>query len=166
MKHDQIDELQRDWAAQRPELDTEAMAIILRIQRLERRFSGQAAECLEDYGLAWWQYDVLSALRRQPPPHELPATELAAESMLTTGAMSHRINRLQLLGWLYRRHSPADGRKVLVGLTSAGRGLVDRATRARFEVAERALSGVTARQRKQLSGLLRRCILLLDDGGR
>ena len=68
MSRDIIDELRADWSEQRPELDTEAMGVVLRIQALAKILADQAAERLSRYGLQWWQYDVLSALRRQGRP--------------------------------------------------------------------------------------------------
>ena len=94
MTRDIIDNLQEECSAERPDLDSEAMGVVLRIQALEKVLGDQVAERLRDFGLHWWQYDVLSALRRQGRPYRLAATELAAAGMLTSGAMTNRIDRL------------------------------------------------------------------------
>lgn len=162
MTKDIIDELQDDWSLQRPDLDPDAMGVVLRIQALEKILGDQAAERLQQFGLHWWQYDVLSALRRQGPPYVLAATELAAAGMLTSGAMTNRIDRLEQKGLVRRLHDPEDRRRVLVQLTETGLERVDLATKARFETASAALSCLGARQRQQLSGLLRRLLLAQD----
>ncbi len=77
MSRDIIDDLQEDWSEERPDLDSEAMGVVLRIQALDKILGDQVAERLRDFGLQWWQYDVLSALRRQGKPFRMAATELA-----------------------------------------------------------------------------------------
>lgn len=163
MPRDIIDELLEDWLEQRPDLDAAALGVVLRIQALEKLLGDQAAERLMEFGLHWWQYDVLSALRRQGEPYVLAASELADAGMLSSGAMTNRIDRLEDSGLVRRMNDPGDRRRVLVQLTARGRALVDRATVARFETAEAALAGLGARERKQLSDSLRR-LLLAQDG--
>jgi DNA-binding MarR family transcriptional regulator len=163
MKRDIIDELQEDWSQQRPDLDTTAMGVVLRIQALEKILGDQAAEILQEFGLHWWQYDVLSALRRQGPPFVMAATELAEAGMLTSGAMTNRIDRLEQKGLVRRRQDPEDRRRVLVQLSEAGRERVDQATSARFKTASAALDGLGAGQRRQLSELLRQLLLAQDE---
>jgi len=162
MDHDIIDDLQADWSEERPDLDSEAMGVVLRIQALEKLLGDQVAERLQDFGLQWWQYDVLSALRRQGKPYRMAATELAEASMLTSGAMTNRIDRLEEEGLVRRSHDPADRRRVLVELTRKGRQRVDNATRARFEIAAAAVSGLDRESRRQLSDLLRSLLLAQD----
>jgi DNA-binding MarR family transcriptional regulator len=166
MTKDIIDALQDDWSLQRPDLDTDAMGVVLRIQALEKILGDQAAERLQQFGLHWWQYDVLSALRRQGPPYLLAASELAEAGMLTSGAMTNRIDRLEQKGLVRRLHDPEDRRRVLVQLTETGLQRVDLATKARFETAAAALACLGARQRQQLSGLLRRLLLAQETEAR
>lgn len=163
MSRDIIDELRADWSEQRPELDTEAMGVVLRIQALAKILADQAAERLSRYGLQWWQYDVLSALRRQGRPYRLMATELAAASRLTSGAMTNRIDRLESEGLVRRLHDPQDRRRVLVELTASGRKLVEQAMTARFETAAGALNSLDSSQRRQLGDLLRDLLLAQED---
>ncbi len=153
MNKDMIDDLKDDWQRQRPELNSEPMGIVLRIQSLAKLLGNQAAGRLEDFNLQWWQYDVLSALRRQGRPYILAASELAQEAMLTTGAMTNRIDRLEQKGLIKRLPDESDGRKVLVQLTIRGRKLIDSATEARFEVANTAMRGLNLEQRQQLGDL-------------
>lgn len=162
MSRDFIDELLADWSRQRPELDRAALGVVLRIQALEKVLGDQAAERLMDFGLHWWQYDVLSALRRQGEPYELAATGLAEAGMRSSGAVTHRIDRLESEGLVRRLQDPDDRRRVRVRLTRRGLELIDRVTAARFEAAQAAVSELSPNQRSQLDRLLRRLLLAQD----
>jgi len=159
MSRDIIDELQEDWGEERPDLDSEAMGVVLRIQALEKILGEQVSERLRSHGLQWWQYDVLSALRRQGKPYRMAATELADASMLTSGAMTNRIDRLEQKGLVRRLQDPLDRRRVVVELTPEGHERVEYATEARFEIAAAAVSGLDRQSRRQLSNLLRALLL-------
>lgn len=159
MRPDFIDELLADWSRQRPDLDSAALGVVLRIQALEKILGDQAAERLMEFGLHWWQYDVLSALRRQGEPFELDATALAEAGMRSSGAMTNRIDRLEAEGLVRRLQDPDDRRRVLVQLTPRGLELVDRVTAARFEAAGAALAALAARDRRRLDALLRDLLL-------
>ncbi len=163
MSRDTIDALQADWSEQRPELDSEPMGVVLRIQALAKILGDKAALRLQEHDLQWWQYDVLSALRRQGEPFVLAATELADSALLTSGAMTNRIDRLEQEGLVRRRKDDDDRRKVLVQLTEQGLKRVEGATEARFEAALEALEPLDPSQRKQLSKLLRLLLTAHED---
>ncbi len=160
---DLIDELQRDWSQQRPDLDPEPMGVVLRIQALAKILGDQTASRLQEFDLQWWQYDVLSTLRRQGDPFVLAATELADCSMLTSGAMTNRIDRLEKEKLVRRLKDDEDRRRVLVQLTQKGLKLIEGATEARFEAAMDALEGLSSRQRESLSNLLRLVLTAQED---
>ncbi|MGB5289849.1 MAG: MarR family transcriptional regulator [Lysobacterales bacterium] len=163
MIKDAIDELQNDWGTQRPDLNTEPMGVVLRIQALAKILGDQTAVTLQTFDLHWWQYDVLSSLRRQGKPFIMTATELADSAMLTSGAMTNRIDRLEEDGLVRRIRDNNDGRRVLVQLTNEGISLVEEATEARFETAEDALDSLSTQQRDALSDLLRLLLKNQDD---
>lgn len=152
---DVIDELQNDWSEQRPDLDSEPMGVVLRIQALAKILGDQTAMRLQEFDLQWWQYDVLSALRRQGKPFVMAATELADTTMLTSGAMTNRIDRLENEGLVRRLKDDRDRRRVLVQLTHKGLKLIEGAAEARFDVAMDALVGLSEPQRESLNTLLR-----------
>jgi DNA-binding MarR family transcriptional regulator len=166
MSRDIIDELQYDWSRQRPDLDSEAMGVVLRIQALDRILGDQAAGRLQEFGLHWWQYDVLSTLRRQGEPFQMAATDLADASMLTSGAMTNRIDRLEQQKLVRRLTDPQDRRRVLVQLTRGGLRMVERATDARFQSATTAVAALEPRKRRQLSDLLRQLLLAQNEPDR
>lgn len=155
MEKDIIDQLQTDWGQQRPDLDAGPMGVVLRIQALARILGDQAALRLQQFNLHWWQYDVLSVLRRQGKPFTMAATRLADSAMLTSGAMTNRIDHLESEGLVRRLNDPDDRRRVLVQLTKKGLKLVEKASEARFEAANEALDNLSASQRNTLNDLLR-----------
>jgi len=163
MDKDIIDNLQDDWLQQRPDLDFESIGTALRIQALAKLFADSASSRLQAFDLQWWQYDVLSALRRQGMPFMLAATELADASMLTSGAMTNRIDRLEQAGLVNRLQDHSDRRRVLVHLTEKGLALIDQATEARFDAASESLRGLSKQQRKQLNDLLRAALLAQEN---
>ena len=158
-----VDELQAAWAEELPELDAEALSVVVRIQLLGRLLSRHAEQALEPLGLKLWEYDVLSALRRQGRPYRLTASELGDAGRLTSGAMTNRIDRLEEEGLVRRLKDDADRRKVLVQLTDKGLKLIESATEARFETAMDALESLSARQRNALSDLLRMVLMSQED---
>lgn len=160
---DAIDELQSDWNKQRPDLDPEPMGVVLRIQALAKILGDQTAERLQRFDLQWWQYDVLSTLRRRGAPFIMAASDLASATMLTSGAMTNRIDRLEEEELVRRVKDENDGRRVLVQLTQEGFKLIEGATEARFETAMEALEGLSKRQRESLSNLLRLVLSAQDD---
>ena len=160
---DVIDELQNDWNRQRPDLDPEPMGVVLRIQALAKILGDQTAERLQRFDLQWWQYDVLSTLRRKGSPFIMAASELASSAMLTTGAMTNRIDGLEAEGLVRRVKDENDGRRVLVQLTQKGLQLIEGATEARFESATEALEGLSRKQRRSLTGLLRLVLASQED---
>lgn len=159
VKHDHVDELQAEWVAQgadlRPDLDPEALGVVLRVQALAREFMAQAETALAEFDLNWWQYDVLSALLRQGPPYTLSASDLAAQASLTSGAMTTRIDGLLAAGLVTRVRDTKDRRRVLVSLTKTGQQRVTAAAEARFNAAVAAQAGLSKAQRVTLNDLLR-----------
>lgn len=154
-----IDDLQQDWCDQRPDLNTEAMGVVLRIQALAKILGDQAAECLDEFDLQWWQYDVLATLRRQGEPYRMAATGLANAVMLTSGAMTNRIDRLEESGLISRVADEEDRRRVFIQLTADGLKLVESAAEIRFQSAADAIACLSQNQTRQLSNLLRLVLL-------
>jgi DNA-binding MarR family transcriptional regulator len=156
--HDRIDRLLAQWSAERPELDCSGLDVVARLQDAAKMLRRDENEALESLGLKMWEYDVLSALRRQGNPYELTATELAHETLLSGGAMTHRIDRLKAKGLVIRAADPEDRRGVIVRLSPAGRALVDKAIEARLNIADDQMAGLTPDERKAISSGLRKLI--------
>jgi DNA-binding MarR family transcriptional regulator len=158
MQNDPVDDILEQWSEERPELDTAALGIVIRVMNLARAFSRDAARALEPLGLELFEYDALSALRRQGDPCSLPATELARETDLSSGAMTNRIDRLEERGFVERRPDQYDRRSVIVHLTQAGKQAIDEAIRVRLDAADTGLAHLGKTQRKQLAELLREAV--------
>ena len=156
MKRDVVDDLLDQWTEERPELDTSSLGVVVRVMSLNRAFLRQAAEALEPMDLEVFEYDVLSALRRQGRPYALPATGLAAETGLSSGAMTNRIDKLEARGMVRRRPDKNDRRAVIVSLTPAGKQAIDEAIQSRLDAADDSLQGISSKERKVLAALLRK----------
>lgn len=156
MKKDAVDDILDQWSEERPELDTSSLGVVVRIISLNRAFLRQAAEALEPLNLEVFEYDVLSALCRQGRPYSLPATGLAAETGLSSGAMTNRIDKLEARGLVRRRPNDEDRRAVMVSLTPDGKRAIDDAIQARLDAADNSLKGITSRERSNLAALLRK----------
>lgn len=159
MKKDAIDDILDQWSEERPELNTAPLSVVIRIMTLHRTFAREAARALEPLGLELFEYDVLSALRRQGAPFALPATGLARETELSTGAMTNRIDRLEERGFVSRHPDKEDRRSVIVKLTALGQETIDEAIRFRLDAAKKSLQDLKAGQRRELADLLRAVVL-------
>lgn len=159
MSKDFVDELLDQWATERPGIDVSSLGVAVRIQVLAKLLQRSASGALRRHGLKPWEYDVLSVLRRQGTPFELPASDIATAALLTTGAMTTRIDGLEQRGLVRRRRSRTDRRSMLVRLTKRGKSLVDAAIRTRVEDANDALASIPAADKERLASLLRKLIL-------
>tara|TARA_R110002096_G_scaffold154_11_gene805 strand:+ start:11498 stop:11986 length:489 start_codon:yes stop_codon:yes gene_type:complete len=156
MKKDAVDDILEQWSDERPELDTASLGVVIRVMSLYKAFFGQASAALEPLDLEVFEYDVMSALRRQGSPFALAASELAAETGMSSGAMTNRINRLEDRGIVQRKQDKSDRRGVIVSLTQRGLSIIDDAIRLRLDAADSGLSGIAAGERRQLARLLRK----------
>ena len=156
MKKDVVDDILDQWCEERPELDTSSLGVVVRVMSLNRAFLRQAAEALEPLGLELFEYDVLSALRRQGRPYSLPASRLAAETGLSSGAMTNRVDKLEARGMVRRRADKRDRRAVIVSLTPSGKRTIDDAIHARLDAADTSLRGISLKERQDLAALLRK----------
>ncbi|WP_428264220.1 MarR family winged helix-turn-helix transcriptional regulator [Haliangium sp.] len=152
---DHVDEILQQWARERPDVDVSAMAIIGRISRLEKVIRPRLNAVFADHDLESWEFDVLATLLRTGPPNRLTPGELLASMMITSGAMTNRIDRLEKRGLVKRERSRDDGRLVLVTLTRKGRKKVDAALVDHAANELRIISALTPAQRAQLADLLR-----------
>jgi DNA-binding MarR family transcriptional regulator len=161
---DRIDAILAQWKRERPDLDTRAMGLVGRIQRTAAALRPRLDETHEASGLLGESFDVLASLRRSGAPFQLTPTELYREMMLTSGAMTNRIDRLEEAGLVTRRPDPDDRRGTLVRLTPKGKSLIDAATTKHVANEERLLAGLAAKEQQQLNDLLRKLLVALGDG--
>lgn len=158
-----VDRIAAQWAVVRPDVDVSPMLIIGRISRLSRLVDRRLGENFARHGIENWMYDVLATLRRTGPPFELAAGDLVRQTMVTTGAITNRIDRLEERGLVERQPSAGDRRKVIVRLTPAGLQLVDEIVSTHMANEREILSVLSPKQQDEMSRLLRRLLLGLDD---
>ncbi|MDH3274979.1 MAG: MarR family transcriptional regulator [Gammaproteobacteria bacterium] len=156
MKTDAVDDILEQWSEECPELETESLGVVIRIMSLSRAFLRQATEALAPLDLELFEYDVLSALRRQGRPYALPATGLAKATGLSSGAMTNRIDRLEERSLVTRKPDKSDRRGVIVSLTIQGKRAIDDAIELRLDAADESLKGLNAREIGDLASLLRK----------
>jgi DNA-binding MarR family transcriptional regulator len=157
-----MDVIRAQWERERPDIDASPMEIFGRILRASRYADSALQHVFKQYGLDFGLFDVLASLRRQGPPYQLPPNQLNVWCMLTSGAMTKRLDRLERMGLIRRRPAPEDRRGVLIELSPAGLALVDQVVVAHTENEGRLLSPLTARQRDELASLLRRLVAHLE----
>src|SRR5690242_12898146 len=160
---DEVDDLVAAWRAQRPDLDVEPMQVLSRISRLARHLDIARRGAFAEHGLESWELDVLSALRRQGPPFQLTPGALLRATLVTSGTMTNRIDRLAAANLVRREPDPRDKRGVLVTLTERGREAVDAALTDLLERENALLSRLGPEQRKVLADLLRTLLVPFDE---
>jgi DNA-binding MarR family transcriptional regulator len=162
---DGVDGILRQWARERPDLDTSGMAIVGRISRIERKIDPLLASVFRKFGLQRWSFDVLATLRRSGYPYELTPTQLFSSLMLTSGAITHRSDQLVKAGLLERKPDPNDRRGVRVKLTDLGLAKINEAVTVHVENERRLLRHLSRQERSLLISLLRRFLLGLEHSG-
>jgi DNA-binding MarR family transcriptional regulator len=160
--HDEVDDLVAGWRAERPDLDTEPLQVFSRVWRLARHLDGVRSRAFAEHALEPWGFDVLSALRRQGPPYQLSPGALLRATLVTSGTMTNRIDRLTEAGLVDRLPDPADKRGVLVRLTTDGAAAVDAALADLLAREHELLAGLEPGDRATLAGLLRALLAPFD----
>jgi DNA-binding MarR family transcriptional regulator len=161
---DLVDRILEQWARERPDLDTTPMAVIARMSRLSRILERRIETVLEEHGLSEPQFGVLAALRRAGPPYCLSPTALYNSLLISSGAMTNRLERLTAAGLVKRVPDPNDRRSVLVMLTPKGLRAVERAVTAHAENEQQLLAALTPAERQTLAKLLRKLLIAFEDG--
>ncbi len=150
------------WQRERPDLDVSPMGPIGRLKRcaalLQRRLDATFAE----FGLSFWEFDMLATLRRSGAPYCLAPTTLFSTLMVTSGTMTHRMGKLEASGWIERLPNPEDARSSLVQLTPAGLALIDRAVEAHVANEHRILAPLRASELTALDAHLARLLATLE----
>lgn len=160
---DLVDRILADWAEVRPDLDASVIGVVGRVSRLSRLIDRHLNENFRRFGIEDWMYDVLATLRRQGAPYELTAGELVRHAMVTTGAITNRIDRLVARGLIERVTASDDRRKVIIRLTSAGLALVDEVVADHLDTERRLLAGISPRRQQELAATLRALLVSLGD---
>lgn len=159
MQEDAIDRIVHQWNRERPQLDVSATHVLQRISRIYLLQSASFAAVFDRYGITFGEFEVLASLVRSGPPHQMSPTRLVDALVLSSGAMTNRIDRVEALGLVERLPDPSDRRGTLVALTREGRQTVDAAMVAHLANEERLLSALSSAERGTLARLLRKLLL-------
>jgi DNA-binding MarR family transcriptional regulator len=162
---DETDRLVAAWARERPDLDVTPLEVLSRVTRLARHLDRARRAAFATSGLEGWEFDVLATLRRAGPPYALSPGQLLTSTLVSSGTMTNRIDRLVGRGLVERLPAPEDRRSVQVRLTSSGKSDVDAAMVALLDRERRILDPLTPRQRTTLAGLLRELVTPFDAAG-
>ena len=122
---DDVDRIVDAWSRERPDLDITPLEVLSRVTRIARRVDKYRKEAFKASHLESWEFDVLAALRRAGKPYQLSPKSLMAETLVSSGAMTHRLRKLEARGFVTRSSDPDDGRGVVVRLMPSGRDAVD-----------------------------------------
>jgi DNA-binding MarR family transcriptional regulator len=164
-KPDAVDLILDQWRRERPDLDVSPMGTIGRIKRCAALLQRRLDETFADFGMTGWEFDVLATLRRSGAPYCLAPTTLFSSLMITSGTMTHRLQRLEASGLVKRVANPDDARSILVRLTPDGLALIDRAVEAHVENERRILASIKPSDLKVLDARLARLLAALEPGG-
>jgi DNA-binding MarR family transcriptional regulator len=160
---DEVDRLVASWRRERPDLDVSPMEVLSRVTRLARHLDRARRQAFAAHDLESWEFDVLAALRRSGPPYRLSPGMLLRETLVTSGTMTNRVDRLAARGLVRREPDPGDRRGVQVQLTDEGRARVDAALSALLTNERALLTGLGGTDRKQLANLLRALVRPFDE---
>jgi DNA-binding MarR family transcriptional regulator len=160
---DAVDDLLAQWRSERPDVDVWPMGIVGRISRLSRVMDQELKRFFAQYGLERWEFDVLATLRRSGPPYELTAGALNRAAMVTSGAITNRIDRMTAKGLVERVADEEDRRSVRVRLTDRGWTMVEELLVVHVENEARMLAALSPAERDQLAAALRGLLASLGD---
>ena len=159
---DEVDGLLDAWHRERPDLDVAPLAVLSRVSRLARHLDRARRAAFAEHELEAFEFDVLAALRRAGPPYELSPGQLLRQTLVGSGTMTNRLDRLESRGLVRRRPDPEDGRGVRVRLTTRGQARVDAAVTDLLAREKALLAALPDTDRDQLARLLREVLLRFE----
>ena len=151
---DHVARIQEEWRRERPDLDVAPQGVIGRLHRVAALLTDELVAVYREHGLGEGDFDVLATLRRAGAPYERTPGELAEHTMITTGGMTKRIDRLEEAGLVTRRSSERDGRGRVVALTELGRERIDAAVTAHLANERRLLDELDPADAAELERIL------------
>jgi DNA-binding MarR family transcriptional regulator len=162
VEQDEVDRIVAAWRRERPDLDVSPLEVLSRVTRLAKHLDRARRAAFAERGLEPWEFDVLSALRRAGAPYQLSPGQLVTQTLVTSGTMTNRIDRLAARGLVERHRDPGDRRGVQVRLSQEGRARVDSALADLLEWERDMLQGLSETDSARLAALLRRLVLPFD----
>ena len=163
MESDRVDQILAQWRQERPDLDVSPMGIVGRITRLAKYLEHAIQATFSEFGLTVGEFDVLATLRRSGQPYQLSPTELFNTLMVSSGTMTHRIDRLEQAELVRRIPDRSDRRGTQIQLTEKGFNLIEKAVEAHVSNEQRILNGLEASEREVLTQLLRKFLVSFEE---
>ncbi|MBD1925437.1 MarR family transcriptional regulator [Trichocoleus sp. FACHB-90] len=163
MESDPVDKILAQWQRERSDLDVSPMGIIGRIGRLSKHLERSIQETVSDFSLNSGEFDVLATLLRSGQPYQLSPTELFNTLMISSGTMTHRIDRLEQADLVKRIPDPSDRRGTLVQLTDKGFNVIEKAIEAHVANGHRLLTVLEKTEREVLAQLLRKLLISFEE---
>ena len=164
MPTDPVDRIIESWAEREPALDTSPLEVVGRLVLCASQLERAIAAALQPFGLSFGDFDVLNTLRRRGDGEGTNPKELSRSSLITSGAMTSRLDRLERAGLIERRPDPGDRRGVLVQLTEQGERLAEESLRAVLAADEAFLEPLSPRQRTSVAAALKQLLLRSEPG--
>lgn len=152
---DEVDRIVEAWERERPDFGVEPLAVFSRMVRLNYHIEQMRKQAFARHGIESWEFEMLAALRRQGSPYRLTAGRLMQETLVSSGTVTNRIDRMVAHGYAHRLPDTEDKRVVHVEATAAGLGVVDAAMADLLEVENTQLSGLSQNSRRELGNSLR-----------
>lgn len=162
MPQDEVDRIVAAWRRERPDLDVSPLEVLSRVDRLSRHLDRARRAAFAAHGLEAWAFDVLAALRRAGHPYQLSPGQLVTQTLVTSGTMTNRVDRLAAQGLVTRLPDPSDRRGVLVRLTDTGRERVDAAVEDLVRREHGLLAALAEPDREALVATLRALVRPFD----
>jgi DNA-binding MarR family transcriptional regulator len=159
---DEVDRIVDAWLRERPDLDFSPLQVLSRVGRLAKHLDRARRAAFTASGLDSWEFDVLSALRRAGSPYQLSPKALLQQTLVSSGTMTNRIDRLVERGLVERRGDPNDGRGILVTMTPTGQARVDAAISQLLTAEAELLGNLSVPDRERIATLLRKLSLDFD----
>jgi DNA-binding MarR family transcriptional regulator len=159
---DEVDRIVDAWSRERPDLDFAPLQVLSRVGRLSRHLERARRTAFAASELESWEFDVLSALRRAGAPYQLSPKSLLQQTLVSSGTMTNRIDRLVERALVERKSDPGDGRGILVVMTPLGQERVDRAISELLVGEAELLDGLSIADQERLAGLLRKLSIDFD----
>ena len=163
MEFDPVDRILAQWQRERPDLDVSPMGIIGRMGRLAKHLERALQETFAEFNLTVGEFDVLAALRRSGQPYQLSPTALFNALMVSSGTMTHRIDRLEQAALVRRIPDPSDRRGTLIVLTDQGFNLIEQAVAAHVDNEQRILRVLATAEQEALIQLLRKLLISFEE---
>lgn len=161
---DHVDRVLEQWRTERPDIDPTPMGVVGRIKRASRLLERSLGKNFAVHDLQAWEFDILATLRRSGTPYRLTAGALVDASIVTSGAITNRIDRLVARNLVTRETDPANRRSVLITLTDTGHQLIDRIVVDHVDHEKQLLMTLSSREQEQLARILRKLLTSLGDG--